>query len=100
MGFDDIILPMKLLDEKTGKLLYSIKVEFGGGHGGLAMRAKSADLRHRRMRHINRKSMDVLRRIPGGGVYYNGDVMSALSVRASNKLIRSRLRTMYSMLCS
>ena len=61
-------------DEKTGKLLCSIKVELGGGPGGLAMRAESADLWHRRMGHINRKRMDVLRRMPGIGVDYNGDM--------------------------
>ena len=46
MEFDDIVLPMNLLgtDEKTGKLLCSIKVELGGGPSGLDMRAESADL--------------------------------------------------------
>ena len=78
MEFDDIVLPMNLLgtDEKTGKLLCSIKVQLGGGPGGLAMRAASANLWHRRMGHINRKSMDVLRRMPGGGVDYNGDIQA------------------------
>ena len=59
MEFDDIVLPMNLLgtDEKTGKLLCSIKVKLGGGPGGLAMRAESANMWHRRMGHINRKSM-------------------------------------------
>ena len=35
MEFDDIVLPTNLLgiDEKTGKLLYSIKVELGSGPG-------------------------------------------------------------------
>ena len=75
MEFDDIVLPINLLgtDEKIGKLLCSIKVELGGGPGGLAMRAESVNLWHRRMRHINCKSMDVLRRTPGSGVDYNGD---------------------------
>ena len=46
MEFDDIVLPINLLgtDEKTGKLLRSIKVELEGGPGGLAMRAESATL--------------------------------------------------------
>ena len=54
MDFDDIVLPLNLLgtDEKTGKLLCSIKVELGGGRGGLAMRAESANLWHRRRGHI------------------------------------------------
>ena len=43
---DDIVLPMNLLgaDERTGKLLCSIKVELGGVTGGFALRAESADL--------------------------------------------------------
>ena len=69
MELDDIVLPINLLetDEKTGKLLCSIKVEVGGGPGGLPMRAESADLWHQRIGHINRKSMEVLRRTPGSG---------------------------------
>ena len=54
----------------------SFKVELGGGPGGLAMRAESADLWHRRMGHIKRKSTDVLRRMPGSGVDYNGDTQA------------------------
>ena len=86
MEFDDIVLPINLLgtDEKTGKLVCSIKVELGGGPGGLAMRAESADLWHRRMGYINRKSMDVLWRMPASGVDYNGD-MQACGVRADGK---------------
>ena len=40
------------------------------------MQAESANLWHRRMGHINRKSMDVLRRMPGSGVDYNGDIQA------------------------
>ena len=60
----------------TGKLLCSFKVELGGGPGGLAMRPKSTNLWHRRMGQINRKRMDVLRRMPGNGVDYNGDIQA------------------------
>ena len=76
MEFDDIVLPINQLgtDEKTGKSMCSIKVELGRGPGGLPMRAESADLWHRRMGHINRKSMDVLRRMLGSGVDYNEDI--------------------------
>ena len=63
-------------DEKTAKLLCSIKVELGGGPGGLAMRAESASLWHQRMGHINRKSIEVLRRMPGSAIDYNGDVQA------------------------
>ena len=103
MEFDDIVVPMNLLgtDEKTGKLLCSIKVELGGSPGGLAMRAESVNLCHRG--HINGNSMDVLRRMPGSGVDYNGDIQACdvcAVGKSRNKLIRSRLRTMYSMLSS
>ena len=38
------------------------------------MRAESADLWHRRMGHINRRRMDVLRKLPGNGIEYTGDI--------------------------
>ena len=38
------------------------------------MKAKSANLWHRRMGHINGKSLDVLRKEPGNGVDYTGAV--------------------------
>ena len=87
MEFDEFVLPTNLLgtDEKAGKMLCSIEVELGGGPGGLAMRAESADLWHRHMGHINRKSMDVLRRMPGSRVDYNGDIQ-ACDVCAVGKL--------------
>ena len=78
MEFDNIVLRMNLLgtDEKTGKLLCSTKVELDGGPGGLAMPAESANLWHLRIGHIKRKSMDVLWRMPGSGVDYNGDIQA------------------------
>ena len=51
-------------------------MDLGGGPGGFAMRAESADRWHQRMGHINRKSMDVLRRMTGSGVDYNGDIQA------------------------
>lgn len=42
--------------------------------GGMASRAEYADLWHRRLGHINRRSMDILRRVPDSGVGYDGDV--------------------------
>ena len=39
----------------------------------MSLRAESADLCHRRTGHINRKSMNVLRKQAGNGVEYNGD---------------------------
>ena len=60
MEFKNIVLPMNLLatDEKTGKLLCSMKVQLGGGPGRRATRA------------------DVLLRMPGSGVDYNGDIQA------------------------
>ena len=75
---DDIVLPMNLLgaDERTGKLLCSIKVELGGVTGGFALRAESADLWHRSMGHINHRSMDVRRKLPGNIIEYAGDLQA------------------------
>ena len=42
------------------------------------MRAESVDLWHRRMEHINRKSIDVLRKQAGNGVEYNGDIQACV----------------------
>ena len=78
MEVDDIVLPMNLLgaDERTGKLLCSIKVELGVVTGGFALRAESADLWHRRMEHINRRSMDVVWTLPANGIEYTGDTQA------------------------
>ena len=86
MELDDIVLPMNLLrtDEKTGKLLCSIKVELGGGPRGLALRGESSNMWHRRVGHINRKSMDVLRRMPGSGVDYNGNIQACDACAVGN----------------
>eukprot|EP00903_Cladosiphon_okamuranus_P015234 g14080.t1 len=82
----DIVIPMQThgVNDVTGKLMCSIKVRLrvnAGGqvvHGnapdGLALKAESADLWHRRMGHINRTSLDVLRKEPDNGVDYTGDV--------------------------
>ena len=76
LEYDDVVLPMNVLEteEAAGRLLCSFYLELGGGSGGLALRAESADLCNRRMRHINRKLMDVLRKQEGNGVEYNGDI--------------------------
>ena len=73
-------LPMNVVgvDNKTGKLLCTFALELGDGSGGgssaLALRAVSAELWHRRMGHVNRRSLDVLRKQLGNGVEYNGDM--------------------------
>ena len=76
--YDDVVPPMNVLetDAATGILLCSFDLELGGDSGGLALRAESADLWHRRMAHINRKSIDVLRKQASNGVEYNGDVQA------------------------
>ena len=75
-------------DKKTGKLLCFVKVELGGVTGGFALRAESADLWHRRMGHINRRGMDVLRKLLGNGIEYTGDIQACdvCSVGKSNQL--------------
>ena len=76
LEYDDVVLPMNVLrtEEATETLPCSFDLELGGGSGGLAMRAESADLGHRRMGNINCKSMNVLRKPAGNGVDYNVDI--------------------------
>ena len=83
---DGVVVPMQQLgvDDTAGKVMYSIKVKLGDGAGGqmvlgdnpdgLALKAESANLWHRRMGDINGKSLDVLRKEPGNGVDYTGTV--------------------------
>ena len=69
--------------DASGKLVCSIEVRLGGGAGGLmvpgnapdglALRVESVGLWHRRMGHINGKSLDVLRKEPTNGVDYTGE---------------------------
>ena len=81
----DVVIPMESHGvDASGKLVCSIEVRLGGGAGGLmvpgnapdglALRVESAGLWHRRMGHINGKSLDVLRKEPTNGVDYTGDV--------------------------
>ena len=105
LEYDDVVLPMNVLgiDEATARQLCSFDLELGGGCGGLALRAAPADLCHRRMGHINRKTWMFCgnRRAmvsSTAGTYRH--VMSAPLVRVSNKLILSRQRMIYSVLSS
>ena len=78
------VLPMQDLgvDPTTGKRMCLIDVKLGHrvdnsldlgvSTGGVVMQAATVDLWHRRMGHINRRSMDVLRKVPGNGVQYTG----------------------------
>ena len=83
-----VVLPMQQLgtDETTGKQLCTIDVNLGDGVGGgmelgdnsdcLVLKIESADMWHQRMGHINRKSLDVLRKLPGNGVDYNEEMQA------------------------
>ena len=69
-----MVIPMQTcgVDDATGTLMCSNEVELGDGTGGqmvlerapdiLALKSESAELWHRRMEHINHKSLDVLRK--------------------------------------
>ena len=82
----DVVIPMQTcgVNDATGKLMCSIEVKLGGGAGGqmvlgrapdgLALTSESAELWHRRMGHINHKSLDVLNKKPASGVDYTGDL--------------------------
>ena len=61
-------------EEATGRVLCSITVELGNSSGGSALKVEFVELWHRRVGHINRKSLDILRKLPGNGVEYNGDM--------------------------
>ena len=53
---------------------WSSEATLGGNPDSLALKAESANPWHRRMGHINGKSLDVLRKEPGNGVDYTGAV--------------------------
>ena len=77
LEFEDMIFPMDELgiDEQTGYLLCSITLKLSDS-SGVAMRAVSADIGHRRGGHLNSKSLDILRRASGNGVDCDGAVTS------------------------
>ena len=72
----DVVIPMQTcgVDDETGKRTCFMEVKQGGGAGGqmvlgrasdgLVLTSESAALWHRRMGHINHKSLDVLRKEP------------------------------------
>ena len=51
---------------------WSSEATLGGNPDSLALKAESANPWHRRMGHMNGKSLDVLRKEPGNGVDYTG----------------------------
>ena len=56
--------------------LYSFSLDFASAvdTAGVALRTESAALWHRRIGHINNRSMDILRKEKGNGVEYTGDL--------------------------
>eukprot|EP00752_Nemacystus_decipiens_P010530 g9376.t2 len=78
---EGLVIPMQShgVDGSTGKLVCSIQVRLRAGTAdlnapaGLALKVESASLWHRRMGHINAKSLDVLRK-QSAGVEYAGDL--------------------------
>ena len=88
----DVVVQMKIRGvDDTGKITCSITVKLSAGDGGrqtlgedpdgLALRVETASLCHRRMRHINSKSLDVLRKEAANGIDYTGDVQDCRACR-------------------
>ena len=73
--------------------LYSFKLTLtdGDSAAGVALRAESANLWHRRVGHINGRYLDGLRRVPGNGVEVTANCSRATSV-PSGKALRSLTR--------
>ena len=66
-----VVQPMaRLGDDQT---LYSYSMDLVSDSDGAAMRVEFANLWHRRMGHINGKSMAVLRKVPQNGAEYDED---------------------------
>eukprot|EP00903_Cladosiphon_okamuranus_P019283 g17724.t1 len=81
----DTVIPMTIRGvDDAGKITCSITIKLGAGNGGrqhsggapdgLALRVETADLWHRRMGHINGKSLDVLRQQADNGMDYHGNL--------------------------
>ena len=97
-----IVLPMQQLstDEAAGRVLCSITAEAGNRSCGSALKVESNELWHRRigLGHINRKSLDVLMKLPAMVLSTAGTWRHAVFVllaRVSNELIPSKRCTTY-----
>ena len=71
LAMGDVTVPMKRHNNDT--ILCSVCLELDNSTN-TAMRAESADLWHRRLGHINSRSLDVLRKVEGKGIDYIGNV--------------------------
>ena len=67
----DVTIPMKCLGNDT--ILCSVPLELDNSTNA-AMRAETADLWHRRLGHINSRSLNVLRKVEGNGIDYTDNV--------------------------
>ena len=81
----DVTVPMKRLDNDT--ILCSVSLE-SDNSTNTVMRAESADLWHRRLGHINSRSLDVLRKVEGNDIDYTGNVKACDVVCAIGKNVR------------
>ena len=63
----DVTVPMKRLDHDTTFCSVSLELD---NSTNTAIRAESADLWHRRLRYINSRSLDLLRKVEGNGIDY------------------------------
>ena len=66
----DVTVPMKRLDNDT--ILCSVPLELDKSTN-TTMLTESADLWHRRLGHINSRSLDVLRKMEGNGIDYTAN---------------------------
>ena len=69
----NIVIPLK--PPSPPNKLYSFSMDFAStvDAAGVTLRTESVELWHRRMGHINTRSMDILRKEKGNGVEYTGD---------------------------
>ena len=75
MEVGNAVLPLK---PPVTEELYSFKLILtdGDSAAGVALRAESANLWHRGVENINGRYLDVLRRVPGNGVEFMGELQS------------------------
>ena len=89
LGNEIILIKLCVVDEATGKQMCSIEVELAvravgqmvrsRAFDGLALKSESAELWHRRMEHINHKSLDVMGKETARCVDYTGDLKNCSS---------------------
>lgn len=68
-----VVLPLNQ-NKGDGLHFFTIDLAGKGDVSGVALRAESVSLWHRRVGHITGRSMDILRKVQGNGVEYNGEL--------------------------